>query len=127
MICRLESVLATFAKMEDEGWNTATPLKWSFFFVHSTKEPLNAVFAELKDHNYEVESLHQTGDGKWVLQVSKTEALPAEKLHRRNISFNDLAGHFGVELYDGWDVGKPADKPDPNGHPAPKHQPEPSP
>jgi hypothetical protein len=106
MICSLENVLEIFARMEADGWNTATPLKWGFFFVHSTKEPLNAVFAELKGHNYKVESLHQTDDGKWVLQVSKTEVLPAEKLHRRNVAFNDLAEHCGVELYDGWDVGK---------------------
>ena len=127
MICRLESVIAIFAKMENDGWNTAIPLKWSFFFVHATKEPLNALFAELKNHSYEVESLHQTADGKWVLQVSKTDTLPAEKLHRRNIAFNDLAAHCGVELYDGWDVGKPGDKPEPNGYPARKDRAEGSP
>ena len=51
--------------------------------------------------------LHGADDGAWVLQVSKTEVLAADKLHRRNLAFNDLAAHCGVDSYDGWDVGKP--------------------
>ncbi len=109
MNCSLERLLAMFAMMEADGFNASTTMKWGFFFVHSSEEPLNAVFAELKNHNYTFESLHQADSGKWVLQVSKTEVLSAEKLHRRNMAFNDLAEHCGVELYDGWDVGKPGE------------------
>ena len=107
MQCNLESVQATFAKMTADGWDANTPLKWGFFFVHSSKEPLLKVFGELQDHGYKTESIHQSDDGAWVLQVSKTEVLAAEKLHRRNLAFNDLADHCGVDSYDGWDVGKP--------------------
>jgi hypothetical protein len=102
----LENAQAAFAKMTANGWDTAAPLKWGFFFMHSSKEPLLSVFGELKNHAYVLESLHQAEDGTWVLQVSKTEILAADKLHRRNISFCELAQHCGVDLYDGWDAGK---------------------
>jgi len=98
-----------FAKMKSNGWDTTLPLKWGFFFVHPNEAPLHSVYEELKDHDYRLESLHHADDGQWVLQVSKTEILTAEKLHRRNMAFNELAEHCGVDLYDGWDVGKPED------------------
>src|SRR5205823_4593795 len=93
MQCNLESVQTTLAKMAADGWDTNAPLKWGFFFAHSSKEPLLKVVTELKDHEYHVESIHQSEDETWVLQVSKTEVLAAEKLHRRNIAFNELAAH----------------------------------
>jgi hypothetical protein len=106
MQCNLENVQAMFAKMAMDGWNTDAPLKWGFFFIHSSEKPLLKVFGELKDHGYILESIHQAEDEMWVLQVSKTEILGAEKLHRRNIAFNGLAQHCRVDLYDGWDVGE---------------------
>jgi hypothetical protein len=35
-----------------------------------------------------------------------SEILTPEKLHKRNIAFNELARHCEVELYDGWAVEK---------------------
>ena len=105
MIPNLESVQSIFSKMQSEGLDINKPLKWGFFFIDKNKESLLKVFNELKDYQYTIESLHESDDGRWVLQVSKIETLLPEKLHRRNISFNELAEHFNVELYDGWDVG----------------------
>ncbi|MBN1919535.1 MAG: ribonuclease E inhibitor RraB [Verrucomicrobia bacterium] len=102
----LENVKALFARMAADGWDTAAPLKWGFFFIHSSREPLLEVVAELKDYGYSVESLDTNDDGQWVLQVSKTEVLAAEKLYRRNLSFSELAEYCGVDSYDGWDVGR---------------------
>ncbi|MBU2260196.1 ribonuclease E inhibitor RraB [Patescibacteria group bacterium] len=102
----LERVLALFVRMTADGWDTAAPLTWAFYFVNSRKAPLLKIGAVLKDHRYTAGSLYQSEDGAWVLQVTKTEALTAENLHRRNQAFNDLAEHCGCELYDGWDVGK---------------------
>lgn len=103
----LETIQTAFAKMRADGWDLSSPLKWGFFFVHSSKEPLLRVFDEMKDHNYRIESLESNEDEEWTLQVSKTEVLAADKLHRRNIAFNELAEHCEVKLYDGWDVGQP--------------------
>lgn len=42
-----------------------------------------------------------------MLQVSKIEVLPVDKLHRRNHAFNNLAAGCVADSYDGWDVGLP--------------------
>ncbi|MBH8557702.1 ribonuclease E inhibitor RraB [Hymenobacter negativus] len=102
----LGTVKNMFRKMAANGWDTKAALKWGFFFIDKDKDKLHDVFAELEGHSYSIEELHQADDGNWVLQVSKFDTLTPEKLHRRNIAFNDLAAQCGVESYDGWDVGK---------------------
>lgn len=106
MNASLDRLHSTFHKMTAEGWDMAGPLKWGFFFVDIDPDKLRQLFGELEDHGYHIEELHQTDDQDWVLQVSKTEVLAAEKLHRRNLAFNELAAACGVALYDGWDVGQ---------------------
>jgi hypothetical protein len=41
----------------------------------------------------------------WQLCTTKKEILLADKLHRRNIAFDELAKYMNGE-YDGWDVSK---------------------
>ncbi len=105
MEVNIDNLREIFSRMVRDGLDVEKPLKWGFFFLDKSKENLMKVFAELSDHGYTVQELHQTDDGMWVLQVSKTETLDFEKLHRRNIAFNELAEHCNVSLYDGWDVG----------------------
>ena len=100
-----ENIINIFAKMASDGWNTDKPLKWGFFFFSQDEENLKLIFSELSDYGYDIESLHQIEDGNWVLQVSKTEILKSDKLHRRNIAFNELAEAYN-SIYDGWDVEK---------------------
>ena len=106
MDASLDRLHSTFHKMTAEGWDVAGLLKWGFFFIDPDPDKLRQFFGELEDHGYHIEELHQTDDQDWVLQVSKTEVLAAEKLHRRNLAFNELAAACGVALYDGWDVGQ---------------------
>jgi hypothetical protein len=106
MISNLKNIEEVFAKMGSDGLDTSKPLKWGFFFIDKAKENLLKVAHELSAHNHEMESLHEADDKSWVLQVSKSEVLDPEKLHKRNISFNQLAEYCEVGLYDGWDVGK---------------------
>jgi len=100
-----ENINTAFSQMESEGWKTQEPLTWGFFFYSNEEENLKSVFSELSDHDYNIESLQQNEDNKWVMQVSKTEVLAPDKLHRRNMAFNELAEAYG-SFYDGWDVGK---------------------
>lgn len=58
----------------------------------------------MKDHDYKIEKLERDEDDEWTLQVSKVDVLTPEKLHKRNIAFNELAEYCNVSLYDGWDV-----------------------
>lgn len=94
-----------FTKIRKDGWDINKPLKYGFFFFSKNKDNLVKIFNELKIYHYTKESIHEGNNGAWVLQVSKVEILKTKKLHRRNISFNDLAERYDSS-YDGWDVGK---------------------
>ena len=81
-------------------------MKWGFFFCDRSKNKLHVVLAELTESGYELEGIYQVenNDDYWTLNVTKIDILSAEKLHRRNLAFNDLAKHCEVAYYDGWDV-----------------------
>lgn len=102
----LEQLRQIFLKMIKDGFDVKKPLKWSFYFVNSEKSQLEILFKELADHKYSIEKLDNSIGGKWILQVSKIDTLTFEKLHKRNIAFNELADYCDIELYDGWDVEK---------------------
>jgi hypothetical protein len=104
MQSNLNNIQTLFDKMAQDGFDTNGDLKWGFFFIHRQKEGLEKVFNELKDHGYKLEKLEQLDIKEWMLYVTKIETLAAEKLHRRNIAFNELAEFCEVDLYDGWDV-----------------------
>ena len=105
MISNEENVINMYGKMKHDGWDSSSPLKWGFFFVSDREDNLKSIYSELADHSYNVENIYQADEKKWVLQVSKVETLAPDKLHRRNIAFNDLADAY-ESIYDGWDVGK---------------------
>lgn len=92
--------------MQNAGFNLKNELKWSFFFINKTRSELEKVYDEMKEKNYRIEKLEEVDTGEWVLQVSKMDVLTPEKLHKRNIAFNDLADYCNIDLYDGWDVSK---------------------
>jgi len=94
-----------FIKMAEDGFDTDSRLKWGFYFFDNDRTKLLEVYEELKDHDYILEGIEEFDD-EWRLYVSKLDILTPEKLHRRNIAFNELADGCGVELYDGWDVEK---------------------
>ncbi len=105
MLANQESIQSIFARMADAGVDLAAPHVWAFFFASTSREPLERVFAELQDHNYILTDLFPADDGSgWQLNLAKTEVLTPEKLHRRNVAFNELAEYCGADLYDGWDV-----------------------
>lgn len=106
MQANIDTVQRIFKSMAADGFKIDEPLKWGFFFFDSDKNKLHSLYEELKDHGYERTDLVRMDDKKWRLYVTKTETLTPEKLHKRNISFNELAEHCSVELYDGWDVEK---------------------
>lgn len=95
---RLESIF------KEMVFDTQSPLQWSFYFVDNNKSHLEKVYDEMKDHDYKIEKLEKNDNEEWTLQVSKVDVLTPEKLHKRNIAFNELAEYCNVTLYDGWDV-----------------------
>ena len=102
-----DSILTAFEKLSNEGWNMKEPLKWGFTFYAISENELHNVFSELQEFNYQIEELKERPDlNLWQLYVSKTEALQPEKLHRRNLAFQELAESLQIDSYDGWDVQK---------------------
>jgi hypothetical protein len=106
MISSIDNLVAIFDKMSKDGWDIRSKLKWGFFFVDTDKGKLKAVYEELKEKDYVLESIYSSDESKWTLHASKVDTLTPEKLHRRNIAFNELDEYCSVELYDGWDVEK---------------------
>ena len=92
--------------MAAHGVDVSGLLNWGYFFMDNSRDSIDAIQAKLIAHGCRHESIHQADDGTWVLQVSRTEALTPNKLHERNIAFNQLAASCGVDSYDGWDVGR---------------------
>ncbi len=106
MISNLNNLIGIFNKMKADGFDTALPLKWGFYFVDTDKEKLQNVFTELRDNNYILEDIYLTDDNCWTLHASKIDTLTPGKLHRRNKAFTKLADFCHIKLYDGWDVEK---------------------
>ena len=93
--------------MDSDGWNIYSPMKYGFYFHDDSKDKLIKVYKELNEKNYTLEKIYQLDDdSKWILHASKIDVLTPEKLHKRNIAFNELAIYCQIELYDGWDVEK---------------------
>ena len=102
----LQQIQDIFIKMAEDGFNTKGSLKWCFYFIDTSKDKLETLYKELTDHKYIIENFDQNGENEWSLRVSKIESLTPEKLHKRNIAFNELADYYNIKLYDGWDVEK---------------------
>ncbi|MBA3673855.1 MAG: ribonuclease E inhibitor RraB [Chitinophagaceae bacterium] len=100
----LETLIQMFKQMNSDGWDTNSSMKWGFYFLDPDKSKLNMIYDELKDENYILEELSLKDDEKWQMVVSKIDSLTPDKLYKRNMAFNELADHFEVEAYDGWDV-----------------------
>ncbi len=106
MEARLDKVQEMFGRMRNDGLDTSAPLQWGYFFVNKSSDILDELAAQLKEFDYRKESLHQSEDGTWVLQLSKIETHTPESLHARNEKFNSLVKDWDIDLYDGWDVGR---------------------
>ena len=95
-----------FDKMSRDGFPIDDELKWGFYFVDRIKDNLNKLYDELRSYDYSLMALKKMENGEYQLYVSKIEKLSPDKLHRRNIAFNELADYCNVSSYDGWDVEK---------------------
>ncbi|WP_221391032.1 ribonuclease E inhibitor RraB [Dyadobacter sp. NIV53] len=76
--------------MNNDNFDTASILKWGFYFYSQSQESLQKVWHGLMDHDYNLEELVDS-EGEWKLMVTKLDTLTPLKLHKRNIAFNELA------------------------------------
>lgn len=106
MEANIERLKAIFEEMSQNEFDTSVPLKWGFFFFDRDKNKLLKVYEELKEKEYTLDGIEKMDDQMWRLFVTKVEILTPEKLHKRNLAFNELAEYCSVSIYDGWDVEK---------------------
>jgi hypothetical protein len=88
------------------GWDTSGELLWGYFFTDPDPEKLQPVAEFLEKDGYRVVKVYPTDDGSTTfLHVEKVERHTAASLHERNRELTAVAKRFGVESYDGMDVG----------------------
>lgn len=79
---------------------------WGYFFMYPKKEKLEPLAQHLAESGYRFMSIYQSDDRQtYVLHVERVEAHTPTSLFDRNTELNALASKFGVDSYDGMDVG----------------------
>ncbi len=106
----LEQLKAMFSDMRtnpgSKKWNVDGPLLWGYFFTDPNSKKLKPVAEYLSSKGYRFVSIYPTDDkSTFFLHVEKVEHHSPESLSQRNLEFYKLASQFGLESYDGMDVG----------------------
>src|SRR5262245_22939460 len=95
-----------FSQMRAQtDWDVDGDMLWGYFFTDPDLSKLKQVASQLSTSGYSVVGTHQTDDGTHVLHVEKVETHSPQSLHARNAQLYELADRFGLESYDGMDVG----------------------
>ena len=107
----LQDLQDMFANMRAQTkWDVDGEMLWGYFFTDPDPKKLERVVAPLTRSGYHFVSLSETDDKTThFLHVERVEKHTPQSLHARNAEFYRLAQEFGLESYDGMDVG-PADK-----------------
>lgn len=91
---------------EQTDWNMDNDMLWSYFFLDSDRVKLNLLANELSRLGYTIADLSRTSDDSvYVLRIEKVETHSPESLFERNQQFYGLAQKYGIQSYDGMDVG----------------------
>ena len=106
----LETLEEMFANMRrDAPWDVDGDLLWGYFFTDPDPKKLEPVAGQLSKTGYRIVKLCPTDDGSThFLHVERVETHSPRSLHARNLEFYALASEFGIESYDGMDVGPAA-------------------
>jgi hypothetical protein len=93
-------------------WNLNEPLLWGYFFTDHDPKKLARLKAHLERFGYRYVGILEPDEGEadrtHFLHVERVEHHTARSLHARNQQLSRLATEFGVEAYDGMDVGEAA-------------------
>jgi Regulator of ribonuclease activity B len=81
------------------------PLLWGYFFTDRDAAKLRPLAKFLESTGYRLVDINPTDGTTFFLHVEKVELHTPASLHERNTSFYGLAERFGIESYDGMDVG----------------------
>ncbi len=88
------------------SWNVDGPMLWGYFFMDRNVEKLERATTRLTAMGYRPVEIHEADDGSTlVLHVERVEVHSPQTLFARNEEFYELANQFGLDCYDGMDVG----------------------
>jgi hypothetical protein len=104
----LQDMFANIAA--DTDWDMNGPMLWGYFFVDRSREKLESVVPELEQEGYRLVDIHvpDLGEGEeeyFLLHVEKEEIHSPESLHERNRLLGAFSDRYGLDRYDGMDVG----------------------
>lgn len=107
----LESLEEMFTNIKAKTkWNVDGELLWGYFFTDHNPEKFGPLRMHLEGHGYRYVTILQPegaeDKGIYFLHVERIEHHTPQSLHQRNQEFYHLAEKFGVETYDGMDVGE---------------------
>ena len=96
-----------FANMRAKTkWDVDGELLWGYFFTDPDTNKLERVSQRLTTTGYRLVLIYPTDDkSTHVLHVERVEKHTPQTLQTRNGEFEKLAAEFGLESYDGMDVG----------------------
>jgi regulator of RNase E activity RraB len=100
-----------FQKLQDNGLSGSDPLLWGFFFADHDPEKLEVLVPALESRGYkfvdlyEAESEEEFSEQLYCLHVEKVEQHNIDTLETRMKELRALAEQYGVESYDGMEVG----------------------
>ena len=103
----LQQMEQMFANMRAQTkWNVDGEMLWGYFFTDPDTNKLERVSQRLTVSGYRLVQIYPTDDkSTCVLHVERIEKHTAQTLHARNSELEKLASEFGLESYDGMDVG----------------------
>ncbi|WP_137937891.1 ribonuclease E inhibitor RraB [Chitinivorax sp. B] len=91
-------------------WNMDGLMMWGYFFTDRSEEKLEAIIPVLMKLGYRyvdlyIPELEDDQEPFFFLHVEKEDIHSPATLHERNLQFYALAEEYGLDSYDGMDVG----------------------
>jgi hypothetical protein len=103
----LQQMEEMFANMRTKTkWDVDGDMLWGYFFTDPDTNKLERASQRLTASGYRFVQIYPTDDkSTCVLHVERIEKHTPQTLQTRNGEFEKLAAEFGLESYDGMDVG----------------------
>lgn len=108
----LEEIENMYSRMHSNGIDTNKEMLYGYFFTNKEPSKLEELAKELRENNYKFVSIHQDEDLLYWLHLERVEIHNAKSLFDLNKLLYKIADKYGVNSYDGFDVGnKDSSKP----------------
>ena len=103
----LQQMEEMFANMRAKtNWDVDGEMLWGYFFTDPDTNKLSRASERLTASGYRLVRIYPTDDkSTHVLHVERVEKHTPQTLQTRNGELEKLAAEFGLEAYDGMDVG----------------------